>query len=159
FRLHHLQPCTRASYSADGRYLLSASTDRTVRVWDAATGKALTPPLKHPDWVFDAVFRHDGQVIASSGRDGCVRLWDWRKQALVCRVLELPDEAGQLRFTQDGRWLVIICRDRTVRVWDAAAGRPVSPALGLGRGTAMNFTFCGIQLTPDGRRAVIGSLG
>jgi eukaryotic-like serine/threonine-protein kinase len=166
--LRHGGQCTKAHFSADGRYLVTASVDKTVRVWDVATGMLLAPPIYHPDWVFDAVFSHDGQVVASSGRDGCVRLWDWRKQALVCRVLELPDEVGQLRFTRTDRWLLTMCRNRTVRVWDARTGRPVSPPLPLGQGAGTglwitdkrpNFTYCGIQLTPDGRRAVVGSFG
>ena len=41
-----------AAFDADGRRVLTWSEDGTARLWDAATGQALTPPLKHEEWVW-----------------------------------------------------------------------------------------------------------
>jgi WD40 repeat protein len=167
FSLAHKNHCSAARYSPDGKLLLTASVDKTARLWDAATGAPVGTPLAHPDWVFDAVFRPDGEAVATSGRDGCIRLWDWRNNALLCPVSELKDEAFQLHFTRDGRSLISICRNHTVQVWDARTGRPLSPAFPLGQGIAADrfgapwndYIHARIHLTPDGRRAVLGSFG
>ena len=36
-----------AAFSPDGRFVVTASVDRTARVWEAATGKAIGEPLRH----------------------------------------------------------------------------------------------------------------
>lgn len=156
-----------ARFSRDGRYLLTAATNKTLQVWDAASGAGAAPPLIHPDWVFDADFRSDGERIVTSGRDGCVRIWDWRKAEQEGATIELKDEAYRVRYSPDDRWLVTVCRNQTVSVWDARTSRPLSPPLRLGQGITEGriryplplLVYCRIQTPPDGRRAFIGSLG
>src|SRR5262249_50010673 len=49
-----------AVFSPDGRRTLTASADKTARLWDAATGAPIGEPMRHEDEVVDAVFSPDG---------------------------------------------------------------------------------------------------
>jgi WD40 repeat protein len=63
-----------AAFSADGRRALIASEDKTVRLWDMATGEELYRCLGHTDRVHAAVLSPDGRYALSGSRDGTVRL-------------------------------------------------------------------------------------
>src|SRR5205807_9901064 len=52
-----------AAFSPDGRLVVTASADKTARVWDAATGEPVTPPLKHGAEVTRASFSPDGRRL------------------------------------------------------------------------------------------------
>jgi hypothetical protein len=55
---------------------VTASYDKTARVWDAATGKALSEPMKHDDVVNSAQFSADGRRVVTASKDGTARVWD-----------------------------------------------------------------------------------
>jgi tetratricopeptide (TPR) repeat protein len=74
-----------AEFSANGRYVVTASWDNTARVWDAATGEPVTPSLKHNNRVFFASFSPDGRQLATADSFG-----------LNARVWDLPDDAQPL---------------------------------------------------------------
>ena len=65
-----------ALYSPDGKRILSWSDDKTLRLWDAATGAAIGEPMRHEDSVDGALFSPDGQRILSWSDDKTLRLWD-----------------------------------------------------------------------------------
>src|SRR5262249_57242140 len=65
-----------ASFSPEGRLVVTASDDGTARVWGADTGAAVTPPLRHGDAVLHAAFSPDGRRIITSCKDGLARVWD-----------------------------------------------------------------------------------
>jgi WD40 repeat protein len=64
------------SFSPDGSQVLTASADHTARLWDAATGSVLIPPLRHNDSVRVASFSADGRSIVTGSHDNTARVWD-----------------------------------------------------------------------------------
>ena len=66
-----------AVFSPDGKFIVTASCDKTARVWDAKTGKAVTEPLKHESTVNSAVFSQDGKYIVTASRDNTARVWEF----------------------------------------------------------------------------------
>ena len=56
--------------------MVTASYDKTARVWDAATGKALSEPMKHDDAIRSAQFSPDGQRVVTASKHKTARVWD-----------------------------------------------------------------------------------
>lgn len=115
-------------FSTDGRLLLSAGNDNTVRVWDME-GKRLMKTMRgHGGRVSAAVFAPRGQQVLSGGYDQRAKIWDLAGYEEV-RVLqgnvldEHEDAVLGAAFSADGRRIVTASRDRTARIWDAASGK------------------------------------
>ena len=67
-----------ATYSPDGKRVLTASGDKTAQIWDRASGKSLTT-LKGHEWaVLCGQFAADGQRIITGSQDATARIWDAR---------------------------------------------------------------------------------
>jgi len=64
------------AFSPDGQLLASSGKDKTVRLWDPATGENRRTLTGHTASVEDVAFSPDGRLLASCGYDKTVRLWD-----------------------------------------------------------------------------------
>jgi WD40 repeat protein len=62
-------------FSPDGKRIASAGGDKTVRIWDAATGKELFKLTGHAEGVWGVAFSPDGKLLASASWDKTVKLW------------------------------------------------------------------------------------
>ena len=90
------------AFSPDGKTVLTGSYDKTARLWDAATGQPLGPPLTHQDTVQAVAFSPDGKTVLTGSVDKTARLWD----AATGRPLGPPHDAsgrGLGRGVQPGR--------------------------------------------------------
>ncbi|WP_159770854.1 NACHT and WD repeat domain-containing protein [Streptomyces sp. HM190] len=160
--LAHTGAVYLTSYSPDGKYLATASYDRTVRLWDVSDPsrpKALGAPLTgHTSWVSSAVFSPDGRTLASAGDDGEIRLWDVRDpRAPRPSGTPLTGHDGTVylvAFSPDGRTLASVGEDRTVRLWDVSdPSRPKALGAPL---TGHDAPVRSVAFSPDGRTLAAG---
>lgn len=62
--------------SSDGQFALSASWDKTLRLWDIQTGKTTRKFVGHSNDVLAVSFSPDNRQIVSCGRDKQIKLWN-----------------------------------------------------------------------------------
>jgi hypothetical protein len=65
-----------AAFSPEGARVVTASGDKTARLWDAATGKQVAVLRGHDDLVRSAAFSPDGSRVVTASEDKTARLWD-----------------------------------------------------------------------------------
>ena len=65
-----------AQFSPDGKTVVTASGDKTARLWDAASGQELQVLRGHEDSVNSAQFSPDGKTVVTASEDKTARLWD-----------------------------------------------------------------------------------
>ena len=100
--------------------------DKTLRLWDVATGKPVGEPFKgHTGTVFRSNFSPDGKRAVSSSEDGTLRLWDLETGKPIGEPIEGHTAAViSAAFSPDGKHIVSASQDKTVRLWEAATPYP-----------------------------------
>lgn len=107
-----------ANVSSDGKWLCTASDDKTARIYplEQCHNKSLHRRFDHGDWVWTAEFSRDSQNLCTSSSDGCARVF----------VLETGQERNCLRhagvvraasFSPVGDYLCTASNDRTARIF------------------------------------------
>jgi dipeptidyl aminopeptidase/acylaminoacyl peptidase len=112
-----------ATFSPDGKRIVTASQDRTARLWAVETGKPIGEPLKgHDDVVYSAAFSPDGKRIVTASGDKTVRLWDAERGKPISERLEGHDDiVYSAAFSPDGKRIVTASGDKTARLWKILA--------------------------------------
>ncbi|KAF8137958.1 WD40-repeat-containing domain protein [Mycena galopus ATCC 62051] len=73
----HTSRVYSVAFSPDGARIASGSEDKTIRMWDVRTGKAVIEPIQgHTAWVHSVAFSPDGARIASGSYDNTIRVWN-----------------------------------------------------------------------------------
>lgn len=115
----HLSMVTSVTYSPDGRYVLTGSSDKTVRKWDAATGMELSVFKGAESTIRVVRFSPDGKRFAAGCNDGKILLWDYQSGALLQKDRVHTDTVSCIDFFSNEQYLSG-SYDRTARVWDIA---------------------------------------
>ncbi|MDB6067234.1 MAG: hypothetical protein JWR26_3442 [Pedosphaera sp.] len=152
--LQHNQEASYASFSSDGRYLVTCCSNGQLdkcyaQVWDALTGRPVGPKLWHGDGVLFAAFSPDNRRIVTCGEDRKAIIWDIPTgRQLILPACKHDDQVWGATFSPDGRWIVTACADGTARVWNSETGDPLTPWL------RCHVRLEAAKFLPDGRRVV-----
>ena len=117
-----------ADFSPDGKYIFTASDDKTAKIWDIRTGKELHSLYGHTDDVTSAKFSSDGKRIITISNDNTIRIWNVASGNLL---QTLEGDADRVAFSEqspDGKYFLIIHRSTNTKrskvdIWDVASGK------------------------------------
>lgn len=146
-------------FSPDGRRVVTASGDCTVRLWDAATGQPLGPSLTHSNAISTVHFSPDGErLLGFQGRFGpssetnsSAQLWEVGTGRRLGPPLEHARRIRSGQFSLDGQRVLTSSDDGIARLWDAHTGRSLLPPLRHPQGVPS------ARFSPDGRLIVTAS--
>jgi hypothetical protein len=135
--------------SPDGRHLVSAGTDETLRYWDLEAGREIRR-VKTAGPVLALALSPDGRRALTGGTNKIIQLWDVESGNEVWRIVS-GENVLSLAFAPDGRRGLAGLADATPRLLDLEAGREVRPLRGHTARAIRAVTF-----SPGGLRAVSG---
>jgi WD40 repeat protein len=149
----HTDEVLAVAFSPDGKTLASGSRDKTIRLWEVASGKEMAALEGHVNWVTSVAFSPDGKALVSGSADGSIRLWG----------VATGKETGSFRgdrqcvlcvaFSPDGKTVASGGYEPRVKLWDVAGGKQRA-ALEL---PAPASDISSVAVSPDGKTLASGS--
>src|SRR6476469_4294362 len=146
------------SFSPDGKYIATASYDKTARLWDL-TGKLIREFKGHQDSVWSVNFSPDGKYIATASSDNTARLWDLTGK-LIQEFKGHQDSVLSVSFSPDGRYIATASGDNTARLWDLT-GKLIQEFKGklIQEFTGYKNQVFSVSFSPDGKYIATASSG
>ena len=117
----HTDILTSAAFSPDGKYIVTASRDRSIRIWNSLTEHGRLAYYGHTGAVNDAVFSPDGRWAVSASSDNTARLWDTQNLLPPVILNGHKDSLNSVNFNRNGK-LITSSDDHTAKIWDIATG-------------------------------------
>ena len=149
-------------FSPNGKWVATASEDRTARVWEVASGREVAS-LPHPGKVLGVSFGSDGEVLATGCDPGDLAvetgesafLWDWQRGSKDPRVA-LPQRGGRSTYAiahnATGTRIATANLAGFVTCWDATTGEKID-CIKTARAVDQ------LWWAPDGKSIVVSEAG
>ena len=147
----HADWVNAVAVTPDGQRAVSASGDRSLKVWELGAGTLLRSLEGHTDFIWALVVTPDGQRAVSASHDRTLKVWDLARGTLLCSLKGHLSDVYALAVTRDGQRAVSASWDKTVKVWDLGSGTLLRSLEGHAG------SVYAVAVTPDGQRAVSAS--
>ena len=124
--------CPMSATSPEGtdKILASASSDKTIKLWNINTGKALKTLIGHSDVVCVAWCpvriespKEIGKILASASRDSTIKIWNTNTGRPLKTLIGHNDGVNDVNWSSDGKVLASASADQTIKLWDINNGK------------------------------------
>jgi len=144
------------AFSTDGKWLATGSWDKTVKLWNPATGECVRTCTGHVSSVFSVAFSEDGKWVASASGDKTARVWDKETGRCTRTCAGHSSHVCAVAISADGGWLASGSYDKTVRLWNPATGEYLRSCAGLSSTVlALAFSADGALLASGCRDTIV----
>jgi WD40 repeat protein len=126
--LQHARIVESVAFSPDGRRIATACLDRTAQIWDANTGQALTPALRHGVPVGHVRFSSDARRLFTASWDPPARIWDADTGRPLTEWLDIEAGWGIPCFDPAGGRVIMGARNGIAQVWNTPEASVPVPA-------------------------------
>ncbi len=140
-----------ASFSPDGKRIVTASLDDTAMLWNAETGEVTDTLKGHSNSVYSASFSPDGKRIVTASLDDTAMLWDAETGEVTDTLKGHSSYVYSASFSPDGKRIVTASWDDTAMLWDAETGEVLDTLKGH------SYDVNSATFSPDGKRIVTAS--
>jgi hypothetical protein len=137
--------------TSDGQFIISGSSDRTIRIWNLRTGGLESRLLGHSDMVLSLGITHDDRYLVSAGWDNSLLLWNLATRKIECQITGNSEIVWCIAVTHNNEKLVFGTGEFTIKIWNLRT-RQYSALLGGHEGSVS----C-IAVTQDDKYIISGS--
>ncbi len=121
----HYATVSVVCFSPDGRFAVTGSEDKTIKLWEAQTGREVRSYTGSPASITAVTISKDGRYLASVARDGNARIWELSSSKLL-HTLEIPDDDILcVDFAPSGSSLVTGTENHHAILWNFLSGEPL----------------------------------
>ncbi|MBD2344218.1 WD40 repeat domain-containing protein [Anabaena subtropica] len=138
--------------TSDGKTLVSASADKTIKVWNVDTGKVISTLQGHTDVVRAIALTSDGKTLISGGGDNKIKIWNLQKFHLKRTLISASVPVWSVAISSDGQTLVSGHEDGSIRIWNFPTGQLLRTIKGH-EGRVFS-----VAMSPDGETFATGSI-
>ncbi len=118
----HTKNVTSVSFSPDGKYIASGSSDSTIKTWNTKTGKEVLTFKGHESPVFSIDWSPDSKSIVSGSTNGTIKTWNAETGNEIKTFSGHTNNVSAVAFSPDGEYIVSGSWDKTIKIWDAETG-------------------------------------
>ncbi len=135
----------------DGKYAISASSDKTLKIWNLQMGEEKTTLKGHDDWVNAVAITRDGKYAISASDDKTLKVWDLEKGEEKTTLKGHDDWVNAVAITRDGKYAISASSDKTLKVWNLERGEEKTTLKGH------DDWVNAVAITRDGKYAISAS--
>ncbi|NES93843.1 MAG: hypothetical protein F6K32_01070 [Desertifilum sp. SIO1I2] len=131
--------------SPDNQIIAAGNNDKTIKLWDLATGKLQQTLSGHEGAVLSIAISPDGETLASGSSDKTIKLWNLTTGELLSTLAGYAGEVWGIAFSPDSHTIAGGSNDKTIKLWKWQTGELISTLAGYAGGVRA------IAISPDGQ--------